>query len=253
MRIASLGSGSKGNATLIEDGETCILVDVGFTLKDTEKRLRRLNRSPEDVSAVLVTHEHADHILGVAPFGRKYGVPVYLTPGTYNRDRMGLMPHMKEINCHRSFRVGSLGVEPVPVPHDAREPCQFLVSSGGVRVGLLTDLGHITPWVQRRYENCDALLLECNHDPRMLVDGPYPWPLKNRVGGSHGHLNNEQAADLLRDIELGRLQHLVISHISGKNNSPDLAVAAVWEAVGNWDGELSVARQDRGLDWIQVD
>ena len=125
MRISSLGSGSHGNGTLIEDGDTCILVDLGFTVKEAVRRLRRLGRAPEDVDAILVTHEHADHILGVAPFARKFHTSVYLTPGTYNPDRMGMLPKMNRVNCHRSFRINSIGVEPVPVPHDAREPCQY--------------------------------------------------------------------------------------------------------------------------------
>lgn len=255
MRIASLGSGSRGNGTLIEDNETCILVDLGFTLKDTERRLRRLGRLPTDVGAVLVTHEHADHIHGVAPFARKYGVPVYVTPGTWDPDRRGVIPHMEQFNCHRTFRIGSLGIEPVPVPHDAREPCQYLVSSGGIKMGLLTDLGHITAHVRSQYESCDALLLECNHDVQMLTEGPYPWPLKTRVGGTHGHLNNEQAAAFLCSVELGRLRHLVISHISEKNNAPKLAMHAIQASLDNpaWDGELHLANQDEGLDWIAID
>lgn len=252
VRIASLGSGSRGNGTLIEDDDTCILIDLGFTLKDTERRLRKLDRSPEDISAVLVTHEHGDHINGVAAFARKYKIPVHLTPGTYHPKKLGSVPGLEQINCHRTFNLGSLGIEPVPVPHDAREPCQYIVSSKGIRVGLLTDIGHITPHVQMQYDNCDALLLECNHDTQMLAEGPYPGPLKARVGGTHGHLNNEQAADLLRNVDLGRLRHLVLSHISEKNNHPDLAMTAVRSALDIWKGELHLASQDDGVHWIDV-
>lgn len=253
MRIASLGSGSRGNGTLIEDEDTCVLVDLGFSLKETTRRLRRLGRAPEDVSAILVTHEHADHIHGVAAFARKYRTPVYLTPGTYNRKRMGVLPVLHEVNCHRSFRIASLGIEPVPVPHDAKEPCQYILSSRGSKVGVLTDLGHITPHVEQQYQHCDALLLECNHDVDMLTNGPYPWPLKQRVGGMHGHLNNEQAASLLHRVDLARLQHLIICHISEQNNSPELARAAVQAPAGNWGGTLHVADQARGFDWIELD
>jgi phosphoribosyl 1,2-cyclic phosphodiesterase len=255
LQIASLGSGSKGNATLIDDGETCIIIDLGFTLKETVRRLKRLDKVPEDVDAILVTHEHADHIHGVSVFGRKYKTPVYLTPGTHNPDRMGVVPNLNYINCHRSFRIGSLGIEPVPVPHDAREPCQYVVSSNGFKVGVLTDLGHITPFVQQQYYHCDALLLECNHDVKMLDDGPYPHQLKKRVGGMHGHLNNEQAAELLHKIDLSKLQHLVISHISGKNNSAELALQAVNNVLDDsesWKGKLIVARQDEGFGWLEV-
>lgn len=253
MRISSLGSGSRGNGTLIEDEDTCILVDLGFTLKETVRRMRRLGRDPEDVDAVLVTHEHADHIHGVAAFARKYGTPVYLTPGTYNPGRMGVLPDLRKVNCHRAFRVGSIGVEPVPVPHDAREPCQYILSSGGCKVGVLTDLGHITPFVEQQYERCDALLLECNHDLQMLMNGPYPWPLKQRVGGIHGHLSNEQAAELLGRLQLSQLQHLIICHISEQNNLPELAIEALRESTHGWDGDLHVAGQEAGFEWISVE
>jgi len=252
VQFASLGSGSKGNGTLVQNNDTSVLVDLGFTLKETERRLKRLGKSPHDVNAILVTHEHADHVHGVAPFARKYRLPVYLTPGTYNPDKMGQLPDLRKVNCHRPFRVGSLGVEPVPVPHDAREPCQYIISSEGTRVGVLTDLGHITPFVRQQYANCHALLLECNHDTEMLENGPYPYQLKQRVGGNHGHLNNEQAADLLKSIELPKLKHLVISHVSEQNNQPQLAEQAVTRALGTWRGELHVARQEQGLDWISL-
>ncbi len=252
MRIASLGSGSRGNATLIEDEETAILIDLGFSLKETVRRLHRIGRSPEDISGILVTHEHADHIHGVAAFARKYKTPVYLTPGTFNEKRMGNLPDLREVNCHRAFRVGSLGVEPVTVPHDAREPCQYIVSSRSRVVGVLTDLGHITPYVSSRYSACDALLLECNHDVDMLANGPYSWQLKQRVGGIHGHLNNEQAAGLLSQVERARLQHLIVCHISEKNNNPALAVAAVEAPMAGFDANLHIADQAEGFDWIEV-
>ena len=252
MQIASLGSGSNGNGTLIDDGTTCILVDLGFTIKETVKRLRRLGKEPEDVHAILVTHEHADHIHGVAPFARKYHQPVYLTPGTYDVNKMGVVPKLHQVNCHRPFQIGTLDVEPVPVPHDAREPCQYVLSANGFKVGVLTDLGHITPFVEQSYASCDVLLLECNHDVEMLANGPYPYQLKQRVGGKHGHLNNEQAAALLSKVELPRLKHLVISHISEKNNLPELALNAVRKLLQGWQGQLLVAQQDVGFDWIKL-
>ena len=253
MRFASLGSGSKGNGTLIDDGTTCIVVDLGFTLKETERRLRRLGKEPQDVHAVLVTHEHADHIHGVASFARKYHQPVYLTPGTFNHRKMGVLPKLHKVNCHRPFRIGSLGIEPVPVPHDAREPCQFLISSQGLKIGVLTDLGHVSAYVEQQYAVCHALLLECNHDIEMLSNGPYPYLLKQRVSGDHGHLNNEQAAGLLEKMELEKLQHLVISHLSEKNNKPQLAEEAVSRVLGDWQGSLHIADQEAGFDWIELE
>ncbi|MFT7242824.1 MAG: phosphoribosyl 1,2-cyclic phosphodiesterase [Candidatus Azotimanducaceae bacterium] len=252
MRVASLGSGSKGNGTLIDDGNTCVLIDLGFTLKETERRLERLGVSPLDIDAVLVTHEHADHIHGVGPFARKFKRPVYLTRGTHSNSKVGVLPHHRTVNCHKPFVIGTLGIEPVPVPHDAREPCQYIVSSGGLKVGVLTDLGHITRYVTEQYSLCHALLLECNHDVEMLDQGPYPYTLKQRVGGPHGHLNNEQAAGLLADIELEHLRHLIISHVSEQNNAPHLAEAAVTAMLSGWQGSLKVANQNEGFDWIDV-
>ena len=249
VRFASLGSGSKGNGTLIDDGTTCIVIDLGFSIKETVRRLSRLGLSPGDVDAVLVTHEHADHIHGVAGFARKFGTPVYLTPGTYDQKRMGELPSLNRINCHRTFMLGSLSIEPVTVPHDAKEPCQYLVTTESVTIGVLTDLGHITTHVIERYRECDALLLECNHDTEMLADGPYPYPLKQRVGGDYGHLNNQQAAQLLESVNLNRLRHLVISHISEQNNLPRLARDAVEPALSSWSGSLVTANQAEGFDW----
>ena len=257
MRLASLGSGSKGNGTLIDDGRTCLLIDLGFTIKETVRRLARLGLSPEQVDALLVTHEHADHIHGVAGFARKFRKPVYLTHGTYQPERMGALPDLNLISGHQPFAIGSLEVMPVAVPHDAREPCQYVVRgqvSGTDRVaGLLTDLGHITPHVEECYRQCDALLLECNHDLDMLTEGPYPWPLKQRVGGDYGHLNNQQAAALLEAVDLDRLRHLVISHISAQNNDPSLALAAVQPRLEGWQGELTVASQDEGFHWLSLE
>ena len=252
MKLASLGSGSQGNATLIDDGQTCIMIDLGFSGKEVEKRLARLGHSPLDIDAILVTHEHADHIHGVGVFSRKYKTPVYLTPGTYDVKKMGHVPMLRHVNCHKPFTIGSLAIEPVPVPHDAREPCQYVISANGIRVGILTDLGHITTYVEQQYAECDALLLECNHDPTMLENGPYPYALKQRVAGRHGHLNNQQAADLLSKLELKRLKQLVISHISVKNNHPDLAMAALAPVLEGWQGQLTLADQTTGFDWIHL-
>ena len=252
VRFASLGSGSKGNGTLVDDGSTCLLIDLGFTIRETVRRLGRLGVTPDDIDAILVTHEHADHIHGVAGFARKFSTPIYLTPGTCQAKVMGLLPELHQIDCHSSFMVGTFEVTPVAVPHDAREPCQYVLSSGGATVGVLTDLGHITPHVKRSYRDCDALLLECNHDPVMLEQGPYPYPLKRRVGGDYGHLNNNQAAELLNALDLSRLQHLVLSHISAQNNLPDLARDAVMPLLSGWAGSLAVATQAEGFDWIML-
>ncbi len=254
MRFALLGSGSRGNATVVEHGATRLLIDCGFSLKETEYRLGRLGLQAADIDAVLVTHEHHDHIGGVGPLARRYGMPVWLTPGTLSvaRKRLGQLPRLEALNCHQPFAVGDIEITPFPVPHDAREPSQFVFSDGARRLGLLTDLGHISAHVQAQLQGLDALILEANHDLQMLADGPYPPSLQARVGGAHGHLSNGQAGQLLASLEQGRLQHVTAAHLSEKNNLPKLAVAALSEALGCEAEWIAVAEQAHGLDWRQI-
>ncbi len=254
MRVSLLGSGSRGNATLIEEGTTRILVDCGFSLRETERRLLALGIEPASLSAVLVTHEHNDHVGGVGPLARKYGMAVWMTPGTYRvaARRLGEIPCLQMLNCHEDLTVEALSVHPFPVPHDAREPAQFVFSNGAHRLGVLTDLGRTTAHIAEQLDGLDALVLEANHDPQMLADGPYPPSLQARVGGGLGHLSNGQAAQLLGQLETGRLQHLVAAHLSEKNNRPELAVAAFSGALDCEPEWIAVASQEEGLDWREI-
>ncbi|TQV85618.1 MBL fold metallo-hydrolase [Exilibacterium tricleocarpae] len=252
MQFASLGSGSRGNATLVRSGDDCVLIDCGFTVKETQRRLARLGVAAEQLAAVLVTHEHSDHLSGVAPLARRYRLPVYMTPGTYKARDLGELPALELIHGYQSFSVGSLDVTPVAVPHDAREPAQFVVQAAGKRLGVLTDLGSITPHVENHYADCDALVLEANHDPGMLAAGPYPVSLKRRVGGPWGHLSNLQTAGFLARLERRRLQHLVVAHISQKNNSLALAQAALTDKISGI-ARVHYACQDQGFDWLSIE
>ena len=252
MKFTSLGSGSKGNATLIQAGETLVLVDCGFGLKETEARLAARGIRAEQLSAILVTHEHSDHLKGAPMLARRYNLPIHTTHGTA-RSFKSPVPVFEPINVHRRFSIGGLDIEPVTVPHDAREPSQFVFHHNGFQLGLLTDLGSITPLVTQAYRECQALLLECNHDPQMLADGPYPPSLKRRVGGDWGHLSNQQAARLLGEIDHSRLQHLMISHISEHNNHPDLAMAALAPVLDGVERtRVHTLSQDEGCDWITL-
>ncbi len=251
MKFASLGSGSKGNATLVRDGESCLLIDCGFSLKEVERRLARLQFCPDDISAILVTHEHGDHARGVAAFSRKYKTPVYMTAGTRraldaNIDQLELID-----SSHRAFHCASFEVTPVAVPHDAREPVQFVLRNQRHTLGLLTDLGSITQHVVECFQHCDGLLLEANHDTEMLANGPYPPSLKRRVGGDWGHLNNLQARWLLDNICLDKIQQLVLGHISEKNNSLPLVKQAV-DNIAVKLPSVNYACQNQGFDWIQL-
>lgn len=252
MRFASLGSGSKGNSTLIEAGQTRILVDCGFSLKETLKRLERLSCDPKTINAILVTHEHGDHMGGVDVLARRYQIPVFLTAGTFRAKSLRQEVDVAFINDHQPFNVGDLDVTPVAVPHDAAEPVQFLLRHQSLCLGVLTDLGHVTPHVIDSFERCDAMILEANHDTRMLAYGSYPPSLKRRVGGAWGHLNNQQSAGFLEQIERSQLQHLVVGHISQQNND----VSHVKDAVAPWVSDLQsvfYACQDNGFDWLSVE
>lgn len=252
LRFASLGSGSKGNATLVSDGETTLLVDCGFGLRDAERRLARLGVHARQLDALLVSHEHGDHLSGVGPLARRYGVPVYITPGTWLSGRLGEVPQRHWITPQSRFAVGSLTIDPVTVPHDAREPVQFRIESRGCQLGVLTDLGHPSEHVIETFSGCDALIIECNHDRQMLEVGPYPPHLKRRVGGNWGHLANVQAAALLRRLGLDRLQHIVCSHLSEHNNRPELALEALTPLLDGDISRLTVAAQESGLQWQAI-
>ncbi len=251
FRFAYLGSGSRGNAALIRIGNTCIMLDCGFSTKETVKRLAQLGTAPEEITGVLVTHEHTDHISGVARFARRYDLPVWMTPGTHAAMRDNEVPDLIAVNCHETFAIGAISVEPLPVPHDAREPCQYLFSNGERRLGILTDTGHVTPHIRRRLDGVSALVIECNHDTDMLADGPYPQLLKERIGGRLGHLSNAQAGDLVTAMDRSGLRRVVAVHLSETNNTADSARASL-SGAGIVADQLHVAEQDQVLDWIDV-
>lgn len=252
MRFASLGSGSRGNATVVTYGETTLMVDCGFSAREAEKRLQRLNIDPRQLSAVLITHEHADHMAGIRVLARRYNLPVYATPGTAGCLPADVTGLVHEFNCHETFSIGDIEVEPFPVPHDAREPSQFVFGNGQHRLGLLTDVGSITPLIESTLSGCDALLLEANHDMAMLEQGEYPEHLKRRVAGRLGHLNNVQSASLLEKIDTSRLQHIMAMHISEKNNCPSIVVPLYAEALSCEHNWIGVADQDAGFDWREI-
>ena len=252
MRFASLGSGSKGNSTIVESDTACVMVDCGFGLRNACTRLERIGKSPEDLTAIIVTHEHSDHWKGIGALSAKYNIPVYLSAGSLKAKEIQSGEALFNcIDSHRDFYVGDICIKPVPVPHDAREPIQYILSNGKVQLGILTDLGHFTPHVVSSYSKCDALLLECNYDDDMLLDGPYPRFLKDRVSGMFGHLSNRQAAGLLLELDLSRLKTLVIGHISAKNNDVSLIKAAIEPLCGE-DIVLSFADQESGSPWMEI-
>jgi phosphoribosyl 1,2-cyclic phosphodiesterase len=254
MRFASLGSGSEGNALIVEAGRTKVMVDCGFGIAETEARLARLRLAPDDLNGILLTHEHGDHAGGVAKFAAKHDLPVWLTYGSLLsiEEDVDLTGRLNEIDGHDSVNIGDLHIQPYSVPHDAREPVQFVFSDGARRLGLLTDAGHVTPHITTRLSGCHALVLECNHDAGMLARGPYPAGLKQRVAGKYGHLDNDAAAALLARIDRSVLQHLVAAHLSRQNNTETHAREALAQPLGCSPDWIHIARQDEGLDWLSL-
>lgn len=251
MRVASLGSGSKGNATVVQAGDTRILIDCGFGLKDIESRLHNRGILPESLTAILVTHEHSDHIKGAPLLANKYGIPLHATHGTARHFKRHVATASR-FTTKRRFKVGQIDIEPITVPHDSAEPSQFIFHHSGHTFGLLTDLGSITNHVVQAYKDCQVLMLECNHDPEMLQTGPYPPSLKRRVGGRFGHLSNEQAYELLQQINRHNLQQVLVSHVSEQNNDPKLALDTIQPALDEYETAISFLTQADGCDWVAL-
>lgn len=255
MRFASLGSGSEGNALLVAARQTLVLMDCGFGLQDTITRLARMDVSAEQLSGIVVTHEHGDHVGGVARLARKFNLPVWLTHGTLRSQPKAFsgISHLHEIDPHRPFSIGDMEIQPYPVPHDAAEPVQFVFGDGARRLGVLTDVGCSTPHIEATLSGCDALVLECNHDSEMLLKGDYPYSLKQRVGGRFGHLSNRESASILTRLDTGRLQHLIAAHLSRKNNTAELAVQALSGVLNCEPSWIGVATQEEGFCWRVID
>lgn len=256
MRFASLGSGSAGNALVAEAGATRLMLDCGFSIRETEQRLARLGLIPDQIAGILVTHEHDDHAGGVFKFAAKHNITVWITHGSLRGAQRyipeGFSAPLIVIDSHSPFAIGDIEIYPFPVPHDAGEPVQYVFSDGARRLGVLTDTGCSTPHIEQVLSRCDALVLECNHDLDMLMNGPYAWSLKQRVRSRHGHLDNQSSATLLSRLDNSRLQHLIAAHLSEKNNTPLLASQALATALGCTREWIGIASQSMGFDWREI-
>jgi phosphoribosyl 1,2-cyclic phosphodiesterase len=257
LKFASLGSGSEGNALLISTSagatRTTVMLDCGFTIRETERRLQRLGVAPSDLAGIVVTHEHQDHVGGVFKFARRHRIPVWLSFGTWQaarKDCDGVDFHF----CRdgERFAIRDLELLPYTVPHDACEPVQYVAGNGNSRLGVLTDAGRSTPHLVQVLGGCDALMLECNHDGRMLAGSAYPPSLKQRIGGAYGHLSNDASAEILAAIDKTKLKTVIGAHLSQQNNTPKLARQALCGALGSSAVDVTIACQEGGFDWVKL-
>jgi phosphoribosyl 1,2-cyclic phosphodiesterase len=256
LRFASLGSGSSGNCLVAEAGGTVVMIDCGLTLTETERRLERAGLEPSQVSAILVTHEHGDHAGGAFGFAAAHRVTVHLTHGTLAalqaEGRVLDGVRLAMVNGRQSFAVDGMQVLPFTVPHDAREPVQYVLSDGAAKLGVLTDVGIPTPHLEKNLSGLDALVLECNYDRDMLWSGAYPKWLKERIAGPFGHLDNRDSERLLGALDRSRLKHVIGAHLSQQNNRPALARAALARAMGCEESWIGLATPDDGFDWRSI-
>ncbi|MBW1709018.1 MAG: MBL fold metallo-hydrolase [Deltaproteobacteria bacterium] len=248
MRFCVLSSGSKGNATWVEAEGSALLVDAGLSGKEIERRMAIAGLSPEKLSAILVSHEHRDHISGVGIMARRYNLPVYINKLTLAQ----CQTHLKKVrvNLFRTgteFDLGPISIHPFSISHDAADPVGFIFGNNGDTLGLATDLGTATKLVRARLSKCKAMVIESNHDPEMLINGPYHWDLKRRVQGRRGHLSNDAAAELLNDVVHQGLKRVVLAHLSEVNNEPELALARASFVLNSCQSRfhLEVACQDK--------
>ncbi|MGB1880210.1 MAG: MBL fold metallo-hydrolase [Gammaproteobacteria bacterium] len=254
MRFATLGSGSRGNATVVEHQGRALLIDCGLSLKQIERRCQAIALDLRSLVGILITHEHDDHVGGAATLARKYQIPLFMSAGTRlaAADKLERAGPVNQVHPEKTFRLGDFTACPVLVPHDAREPCQYVIEAGGARLGILTDIGHCSSHVQQQYSGLEGLVLEFNHDPELLRNSAYPAMLQERIAGNHGHLSNQQAEAILGSFDLSRLRQFTAAHLSEKTNDPDLVagyLARSLPASLPWH----IAAQDTASHWFRLD
>ena len=255
LSVCVLASGSRGNAIYISDGTTAILVDAGLSGKEIERRLASRGLSASGLSAIVVTHEHTDHVQGAGILSRRYKLPLHIGQYTLEaaKKKLGKLSDVRHFDSGRPFTIGALKLHPFSIPHDAEDPVGFTVEApGAAKVGIATDLGLATAVVRENLRDCRLLLLEANHDPVMLEHGPYPWALKQRVRGRCGHLSNEDAAALVTEIRHDALSHLILGHLSEENNDPRKALQVVDAVIDPNRTNLSLALQDEAHPLIHL-
>lgn len=246
FQICILASGSRGNAVYVSDGSTSILIDAGLSGIEIERRLNSKGLYPEDLDAILVSHEHTDHIQGVGVLSRRFNLPVYMSSKTEKAaiPQLGNVRVIKNFECGSPFMIKDLFIHPFSISHDAKDPSGFTVNRNGTKIGIATDLGIATSMVKEHLKGCSLLILEANHDEDMLINGPYPWPIKQRIKSRTGHLSNEASKNLLKELQHDRLKYVTLAHLSQTNNTPQKALSEVSRAITRCNAQLDVATQD---------
>ena len=246
LAICILASGSRGNAVYISGGSTSILIDAGLSGIEIERRLKSKELCPEDLDAIIVSHEHTDHIQGVGVLSRRFNLPVYISSKTEKAavSQLGNIRVIKNFKCGSTFMIKDLSIHPFSISHDAEDPSGFTVNQNGTKIGLATDLGIATSMVKEHLKGCSLLILEANHDEDMLLNGPYPWPVKQRIKSRTGHLSNEASKNLLKEVQHDRLKYVILAHLSKTNNTPQKALSEVGLAITDCHAQLDVATQD---------
>ncbi|RMF86028.1 MAG: MBL fold metallo-hydrolase [Nitrospinota bacterium] len=245
LHLCVLGSGSGGNIIYVETESLKLLIDGGLSARQTLKRLTAIGRRIEDIDAILVSHEHTDHIQGVGILARRFMIPVYTNEGTYRQSHlvMGEVPIRRSFVTGKPFHIHDVLFEPFSLSHDAEDPVGFVIRYGQRKVTILTDLGYVTHLVREKARGSHLLVLEFNHDPEMLKACPYPWPIKQRIRSRRGHLSNEEAGRLLKEVVHQELEYVVLAHLSETSNHPDLALLTAQENISPYTPLLSVAKQ----------
>jgi len=245
LAVCILASGSRGNATFVSSGSTSILIDAGLSGIEIERRLKSKGLSPKNLDAILVSHEHTDHIQGVGILSRRFNLPVYINSKTQGAafPQIGKVHDVKNFACGSTFLINDLAIHPFSISHDAEDPVGFTLNQNGTTIGIATDLGIVTAMVKEHLKGCDLLILEANHDEDMLINGPYPWSVKQRVKSRTGHLSNAASKQLLNEIQHDRLKHVILAHLSETNNTPQKAVDEVGKALNRNNVQLDVAVQ----------
>jgi phosphoribosyl 1,2-cyclic phosphodiesterase len=229
-------------------------MDAGLSGREIERRLRSKGLSPEDLDGIVVSHEHSDHIQGVGVLSRRYRLTVYMSRGTEtaSASQIGNVHDLTYFNCGSSFQLNTLIIHPFSISHDAEDPAGFTINSNGLKIGIATDLGIATAMVKEHLRECYVLIIEANHDADMLVDGPYPWFLKQRIKGRTGHLSNEDSTSLLKTVRHNGLRHVILAHLSEINNRPEIAQRVVGEAIASSKIKLTVASQGQCGEMIHI-